>query len=843
MSVKKYILSVQKNQSTAVDDILTKPDPTKVSNMKQGSYEKLNDKGYVEPETVIEYGDAIFGKITPITDNVSANSKPYRDTSEIYKVGAPGVVDRVYLGTSNQDGYETRKAAVRSQREPKIGDKYCCAIAKTELLTDSGWKYFEDLLVTDRVATLVNGDTLEYREITHIHEYDHDGDIYTIKSLCIDLSVTLNHRMYVKMNNKYQIIEAGEVFGKEAYYKRNAEKTKICIKVDECYKEAIETLIAGYTYYVHTMKEANEIQIQCLHFIGRTCNIDHVGPDTYALVIRENEISNCGECIEYYKGKVYCCTVKEDKNNSSDGTLYVRRNGIPVWTCNSQHGQKGTIGILLDAIDMPFTKNGIRPDIIMNPNAVPSRMTIGQLTECVVGKAAISLGFDCDGTPFEDYDLTKIEKILESQGYQYDGKETLYNGMTGEQLKVKIFIGPTYYQRLKHLVADKIHCLHLDHEVLTENGWKKFPDIKQGERVATLDDGKLVYDLPTKLHYYPNYKGKMYKIETQQVSLDVTINHRMWVAKKHRYEDHDFDFELAGKVKGKHRKYKKNAIWECNDYQFILPRTVNGNGDIQVDKIVDMDSWLVFMGIWVAEGSATTDKKSNQNHPRGSVDTAVHKQRVKDALYPALEKLGYKYSISNDCLRIGDFQLFTYMKPFSNGAYYKHLPDWTWQLSKRQSIILLESMCLGDAGYYGKSKCAGYYTCSPQLANDFMRLALHCGWSANQFMDRAAGTETITKDGRTIKSNYDVLRLGVNKTKNTPAVNHSHAKEQSITKEEVYDFEGPVFCLEVPSEVFYVRRNGIPVWTGNSRSTGPKTSLTRQAPEGTNKCLKAFKLH
>ena len=119
--------------------------------------------------------------------------------------------------------------------------------------------------------------------------------------------------------------------------------------------------------------------------------------------------------------------------------------------------EKGTVGILLDANDMPFNKFGLRPDIIVNPNAIPTRMTTAQLVECLVGKAAASLGYDADGTPFEDYDLTKVEKILESLGYQPDGKEVLYNGMTGEAIKVKIFFGPTYYQRLKHLVADKVH--------------------------------------------------------------------------------------------------------------------------------------------------------------------------------------------------------------------------------------------------------------------------------------------------------------------------------------------------------------------------------------------------
>jgi hypothetical protein len=477
----------------------------------------------------------------------------------------------------------------------------------------------------------------------------------------------------------------------------------------------------------------------------------------------------------------------------------------------------------MDANEMPFTKNGMRPDIIVNPNAIPSRMTIGQLTECLVGKAAISLGFDCDGTPFEDYDLSKVEKILESQGYQFDGKEEMFNGMTGEKMKVKIFIGPTYYQRLKHLVADKIHCLSEDHEVLTENGWKFFKDIQKGEKVATLDDDELVYEAPTKLLYYQNYKGEMYKIETQQVSLNVTTNHRMWVAKEKRNRiDNKFHHELAEDLIGKHRRYKKDAEWNCPDYQFTLTGVKNDNHTKSQDKSVDMNAWLTFFGVWIAEGWTVENKYG--------IEIAVNKQRVKDALYPALDKLGYNYNVSNEKLRMNNRQLHEYMSQFSLGAPNKFLPKWVWQLSKTQCIVLFESMILGDGSYHGNT--SRYYTSSKKLADDCMRLALHCGWSTNAFIHHKEGNETTMKDGRIIHSNYDLYRLGVNKTKNTPAVNHAHTKEQSITKEEIYDFEGPVFCLEVPSEVFYVRRNGIPVWTGNSRSTGPKTSLTRQAPEG-----------
>jgi DNA-directed RNA polymerase II subunit RPB2 len=120
-------------------------------------------------------------------------------------------------------------------------------------------------------------------------------------------------------------------------------------------------------------------------------------------------------------------------------------------------GQKGTCGILLKASDMPFTKDGVSPDIIVNPNAIPSRMTIGQLVECIVAKTATLQGREADGTPFNGIDVESVKEELGKLGYNKNGFEYLYNGMTGQKMKSMIFIGPTYYQRLKHLVKDKYH--------------------------------------------------------------------------------------------------------------------------------------------------------------------------------------------------------------------------------------------------------------------------------------------------------------------------------------------------------------------------------------------------
>ncbi len=123
----------------------------------------------------------------------------------------------------------------------------------------------------------------------------------------------------------------------------------------------------------------------------------------------------------------------------------------------SRHGQKGTIGVVYNQEDMPFTKDGIKPDLIMNPHAVPSRMTIGQVIECLMGKTVTNLGMFGDATAFTKLNVEKIGDLLQKLGYERNCDELLYNGRTGEQLKVHIFMGPTYYQRLKHMVDDKIH--------------------------------------------------------------------------------------------------------------------------------------------------------------------------------------------------------------------------------------------------------------------------------------------------------------------------------------------------------------------------------------------------
>ena len=152
---------------------------------------------------------------------------------------------------------------------------------------------------------------------------------------------------------------------------------------------------------------------------------------------------------------------------------YIQRNGDGYSFCkvrlraqrkpvigdkfSSRHGQKGTIGNIIPEEDMPFMANGLKPDIIINPHAIPSRMTIAQLKETVLGKVLLELGLFGDGTSFGKLNIKDICEDLLNLGYEKHGNDLLYNGLTGEQLETSIFIGPVFYQRLKHMVSDKYH--------------------------------------------------------------------------------------------------------------------------------------------------------------------------------------------------------------------------------------------------------------------------------------------------------------------------------------------------------------------------------------------------
>ncbi len=159
------------------------------------------------------------------------------------------------------------------------------------------------------------------------------------------------------------------------------------------------------------------------------------------------------------RGTIDAVFITKDSEGNKIIQIITRDQRIPELgdKYSNPHGQKGVIGAIIPEDDVPFTSSGIKPDIIFNPHGLPSRMTVGYLLELLSGKVGCLRGKVVDGTPFSGETKNELEKELKNLGFRFDGKETMYNGITGKKIASKIFIGNLYYLKLKRMVKGLIH--------------------------------------------------------------------------------------------------------------------------------------------------------------------------------------------------------------------------------------------------------------------------------------------------------------------------------------------------------------------------------------------------
>lgn len=347
-------------------------------------------------------------------------------------------------------------------------------------------------------------------------------------------------------------------------------------------------------------------------------------------------------------------------------------------------------------------------------------------------------------------------------------------------------------------VGDKLACFTDKTSVLTDKGWKSIKDVSKEDKVATLQHGEIVYDFPLETFEY-DYEGKMYHLVSKQLDMTVTPNHKLYVKRRNKKE---YELIKAEDVFGKRVSHQKNGEWKKEDQQYL---------EIENFGKVNVKAWCYFLGILYAERSGTCTYKSVNS----GIIISVNKKCV-DKLQDFLTYLDipFKYNKNEKKINIYNQSLFHHFREFNVGTVNKKLPDYVWNFSKEESRCLLEDLLLGDG-----SKCQNsitYWTSSFKLAEDVQKLALHCGYSSNMILPegRKAGSINIMKDGRAIQSTADNYRVAIITTKNNPTVNHGH-----IQIEEWIDYKGKVYCIEVPEHVIYVKQNGKPYWSGNSRSS------------------------
>ena len=715
--------------------------PPLKSQNKTMNYSKLGPDGIVKKGVPVYKGDIIVGKTLT---KVQKEDEEKNDCSLAISSGEEGVIDDIWKGVC-EEGYVMIKVKIRQLRFPEVGDKCACFTDQTSVLTVGGWKNIKDILTTDRVATLQNNKII-YDYPLKTFEYDYEGKMYHLETENLDMTITPNHKLYIKYEDKkeFELVKVEEVFGTTVYHKKNGDYN--CDK--NYYKNLIETLISFNKDYI-TLEFAENIQKLSI-CAGWSVDIEKY-KNQYKIHInkteKENEVLSDIQKEKWidYIGKVYCIEVPGN-------IFYVKQNGKTYWSGNSRSSQKGVCGLLLPQEDMPFTSQGITPDLLMNPHSLPSRMTLSQLIECLYSKTGSLDGKFGDATAFTDQSIDPVEWIadmLKKHGFQKYGNEKMFNGFTGEFLDSEIFIGPTYYQRLKHMVQDKIHCLTLDHEVLTFYGWKMIGEIKKNDLVATLNkDGYLEYQYPINIYDYPEYEGSMYSIKNKMVDLLVTGNHRMWVSQDKKI----YDFMLAKDVFSKNMFYKNDALLEKEAYPVE-------------------NELLIILGIWITYKILCLPKE------------------LKNMFLYCLDKLKieYNYDKRKDIFEIKQNQ-------FNIDNNDNLLPQWIFDLNHNQSKLLIHIIFNNKHLYHTKSK---------KLADQIQQLCLHAGFSC------------------IIMKKYKMYRL------DKSIIHNNDSEETYLNNKKIH-----VACIEVPNQIFYVRRNGKPVWTGNSRATGNVTMMHHQPSEG-----------
>lgn len=388
-------------------------------------------------------------------------------------------------------------------------------------------------------------------------------------------------------------------------------------------------------------------------------------------------------------------------------------------------------------------------------------------------------------------------------------------------------------------VKEKFGCYDKETEVLTDSGWKYFKDVKITDKIATLKDGKyLEYNVPSDvISYY--YEGEMYRLKTRGVDLLVTPNHNLYVSKGTYYNGRysppkktTFDFELTtpDKYFGKNKRFLKSVTWIGEDKEtFILPEcrwenvfgfdkiSHNISKDtkrvyVKEQKIIDMKSWVSFLGFYIAEG-CSNPKRNDVSIVCCNVDGG----KEKEMLEILIRKIGFDFKITSTdksaCVfRIYNKQLAVWLyENCGHLAQNKKVPEFIKSLSSELITTFLTYLYIGDGH---KSKTSNILTTvSKQLCDDVQELLLKAGFSSYYSKRKPRDSKPLIS-GRIIQGIYDQYEINWLTDSNDHNTQNKGLSKKAIEKFEQYN--DMVYCVTVPNNIIFIRRNGIPVWCGNS---------------------------
>ena len=346
-------------------------------------------------------------------------------------------------------------------------------------------------------------------------------------------------------------------------------------------------------------------------------------------------------------------------------------------------------------------------------------------------------------------------------------------------------------------------------EVLTKSGWKFFRDITWEDEIA-YNGGilGLCYTKPTKILKIP-YTGEMLHHISRDVDLLITPDHNVYAEiftpKDKRIESRKLEYALypARNLVGKHFALQRDVEWYGVEKEYfklpeIEPSKYHPYIDVTTKKL-PMDLWLEFFGWWIAEGWTHSSEYI--------VGLGLDEKDPVERLKEVIQRLGFKVCAvkGTTSLVISNKQLWSYLSQFGKAAD-KYIPKELFELSRRQLRILFESYVEGDG-------CLGYNckTVSTKLKDDLQELALKCGYATTYHLDLKANTFCGFINNKEVRSNYDCWSVHIIRVKLKPHIRYGHWFTEQ--------YSGFVYCVEVPTHVIYVRRNGKSVWCGNTGTT------------------------